>query len=276
VLYRRSLAIAEQVGSPRAAATALVGLGNLLRLRDDYDGARTRLSQALVLARTTDGAPLLPEVLAHLGHVHRQFGSFAAAEECLTEAIKLTEHDGHHQVQLDALINLGYIRLAIGHGDQATDAFARALDLAREDRHLVGEASAQLGLGHVLLRRSLPARAAALFREVEALAERLDSDNWRFEAALGHARAAQEDDPVAAAEMAGQALAIARALEQHTDVVRAHDVLAGALARTSNRSSAAEHWDCALQLLGDLGLDVLEDGTSVSSISQQRALLAGP
>jgi hypothetical protein len=74
--------------------------------------------------------------------------------------------------------------------------------------------------------------------------------------------------------MAGHALAIAQALEQATDAARAHDVLAGALARTSNPSGAVEHWDRALELLAFLGLDVLEDGTSVATISQRRALLA--
>lgn len=273
-LYRSGLALAHEVASPRAAAIALVGLADLLRLRDDYDGARSALSEALVLARTADGAPLLPEVLAHLGHVHRQFGSFAAAEECLTEAITLTRHTGHDQVQLDALINLGYIRMATGRTDEAADGFARALDLARDDRSLAGEASALLGLGYVLLRRGDPAGATVRFQDVDALAERLDSDNWRLEAALARARASQETDPGRAAEQAGHALAIAQALDHATDAVRAHDVLAGALARTSDPSGAAEHWDRALELLASLGVDVLEDGTSLASISQQRALLA--
>jgi hypothetical protein len=44
-----------------------------------------------------------------------------------------------------------------------------------------------------------------------------------------------------------------------------------------DRSGAAEHWDRALEMLTDLGVEVAEDGhTSVASITQQRALLDDP
>jgi tetratricopeptide (TPR) repeat protein len=276
-LYRRGLAVAREVGNHHAAATALVGLANLLRRRDDYEGARSRLSEALSLARTTDDALLLPEILSHLGHVHRQCGNIEAADECLTEAIRLTRRDRHDQVQLNALVNLGYIRLAMARDDQAADVFAQALELAREDGHLFGEAAAHLGLGHVLLRRGDHTRAIVCFQEVEALAERLGSRNWRFEAALGSALASREVDPARAVERGNQALETARAMGQRTDVARAHDVVASALARLGDRSGAAQHWDRALELLTDLGVEVTEDGhTSVASISRQRAQLDDP
>jgi hypothetical protein len=109
---------------------------------------------------------------------------------------------------------------------------------------------------------------------VEALAERLGSLNWRFEALLGRALATREADPATALEPGREALAIARTIEHRVDAARAHDVVAGALARLGGRSGAAEHWDHALELLADLGLDRVEDGhTSVASISSQRALL---
>ncbi|MGH3884334.1 MAG: hypothetical protein ACRDRC_13155, partial [Pseudonocardiaceae bacterium] len=146
-----------------------------------------------------------------------------------------------------------------------------------EDGHLVGEAAARLGLGHVLLRRGDSAGAVVRFQEVEALAERLGSLNWRFEAFLGYALARRESDPARAVELGREALATAQAIEHRADVARAHDVVAGALARVGDRSGAAEHWDRALELLAELGVDRVEDGhTSVASISHQRALLDGP
>jgi tetratricopeptide (TPR) repeat protein len=277
MLYRRGLALARETGSAHAAATALVGLANVLSMRDDYDGARSLLSEALALARTPDGAPLLPEVLLNLGHIHRQFGRYAEAEESLTEAIRLARRDGNDQIQRHGLAGLGYLSLATGRDDQAADAFTRALELALEDGHLHGEAAARNGLASVLRHRGALTPAVAHYQEVHALAERLGSRNWRFEALIGSALVSQEADPARALELGHQALAAAEAMEQRTDVARAHNVVAGALARLGDRSGAAEHWDRALELLTELGVEVAEDGhTSVASITHQRALLHQP
>jgi tetratricopeptide (TPR) repeat protein len=212
-----------------------------------------------------------------VGHIHRQFGSYTAAEESLTEAIRLARRDGNDQIQRHGLAGLGYLSLATGSDDQAADAFTRALELALEDGHLHGEAAARIGLAHVLRRRGELTRAVAHYREVDTLAVRLGSRNWRFEARIGDALVSQEADPARAVELGKQALATAEAMGQRTDVARAHNVLAGALARLGDRPGAAEHWDRAIELLTDLGLDKAEDGeTSVASISHQRALLDDP
>jgi tetratricopeptide (TPR) repeat protein len=276
-LYRRGLGVAQAAGSGRAVATALVGLANTHRMRDDYAGARSLLTEAVTIARTPDGASMLPEVLVHLGHVHRQCGNIEASEECLTEAIRLTRRDGDAGLEMYALVGLAWARYATGRDDDAGRAFTRARELAREDGHVAGEAAAELGLGYVLLRRGDPVGATVRFQELEKLADRLGSRNSQFEAVLGTALACREADPARTVELGGQALAIARELEQRADVARTHDVVAGALVQLGDRSGAAEHWDHALKLLADLEVDTVEGGDiSVASISRQRALLDDP
>ncbi len=276
-LYRRGLDVARDAGSGHAVATALVGLANTRRMRDDYAGARSLLTEAVAIARTPDGASVLPEVLVHLGHVHLQGGNIEAAEECLTESIRLTRHDGDTGLEMYALVGLAWIRNATGGDDEAGRAFSRALELAREDRHVAGEAAAELGLGYVLLRRGDPVGATFHFQNLEQLADRLGSRNSQFEAVLGSALACREADPARAVDLGGKALAIARELEQRADVARAHDIVAGALVQLGDRSGAAEHWDHALELLADLGVDALEGGDiSVAAISEQRARLDNP
>ena len=276
-LYRRGLGVARDAGSGRAVATALVGLANAHRMRDDFAGARSLLTEALAIARTPDGASVLPDVLVHLGHVHRQYGNVEAAEECLTESIRLTRRDGDTGLEMYALVGLGWIRYATGGDDEAGRAFSRVLELAREDGHVAGQAAAELGLGYVLLRRGDPVGATVHFQQLEKLADRLGSRNSQFEAVLGCAMAYRDADPARTVDLGGQALAIARELEQRVDVARAHDIVAGALVQLGDRSGAAEHWDHALELLADLGVDAVEDGDiSVASIAQQRALLDDP
>ncbi len=72
--YRHALELARPVGSPLATGTALLGIGNRLRLQDDCDAALLVLAEAEGLARTSAVGSLLAEVLACLGHVHRQMG----------------------------------------------------------------------------------------------------------------------------------------------------------------------------------------------------------
>ncbi|MFC7495982.1 MULTISPECIES: ATP-binding protein [unclassified Nocardioides] len=274
LLYRRGLALARETDSALPAATALVGLANLLRLRDDYAGAHDLLSEALALARTAEGAAALPEVLVYSGHVLRQRAEYDEAVACLSEALSLAQVVDHDQVRLDALVGLGLIRVVVGDDRGAGDLFTQALAVACASGYLMGEATARVGLGHVLLRQRDSSRAAAVFGDVEALADRLGSRNWLYEAMLGRALACRDSDPRQAVELGERALAIAEELGARADAARAHDLIAGALALLGDRSGAAEHLDRALELMADVGADIIESGVTAASIAERRALLA--
>jgi DNA-binding CsgD family transcriptional regulator len=75
-------------------ARALLGLGDLARLRGDPGGAHARYLEALAILREIDARPDIARCLAGLARVALDLGSVGQARQHLTESIRLSHTTG--------------------------------------------------------------------------------------------------------------------------------------------------------------------------------------
>jgi hypothetical protein len=76
-------------------ARALLGLGDLARLRGDPGGAHSRYLEALAILRDIDARPDMARCLAGLARVAMDLGSMGQARQHLAESIRLSHSTAH-------------------------------------------------------------------------------------------------------------------------------------------------------------------------------------
>jgi hypothetical protein len=75
-------------------ARALLGLGDLARLRSDPSGAHSRYLEALAILREIDARPDIARCLAGLARVAMDLGSVGQARQHLAESLRLSHSTG--------------------------------------------------------------------------------------------------------------------------------------------------------------------------------------
>jgi hypothetical protein len=120
------------------AARALLGLGDLARLRGEPGYARPRYLEALAILREIDARPEIARCLAGLGRVAMDLGATGQARQHLAESLRLSHATG--------------TRIGVARGLEAFAALA-----VQEGRP---ELAVQLAAAASTLRRRWPACAA--------------------------------------------------------------------------------------------------------------------
>jgi DNA-binding CsgD family transcriptional regulator len=122
-------------------ARALLGLGDLARVRKDPGDARRQYLEALVILREVDARPEIARCLAGLGRVAMDLGALALARQHLAESLRLSHSTGS--------------RIGVARGLEAFAALA-----TREDRP---ELAVRLTAAAAALREvaGLPAQSGA-------------------------------------------------------------------------------------------------------------------
>ena len=131
-LHEVTLKAARSGGDRLAEADALIDLGAMQTLFDDYPGAITNLTQALDLYRSSLGH-LLGEAnaLTDLGIAQRLIGDYAMASASLSRALELHRGLGDTLGEARALTDLGVTQFGIADFAAASASLTRALDLYR-------------------------------------------------------------------------------------------------------------------------------------------------
>jgi DNA-binding CsgD family transcriptional regulator len=109
-------------------ARALLGLGDLARLRGDPGGAHSRYLEALAILREIDARPDMARCLAGLARVALDLGSVGQARQHLSESLRLSHSTGS--------------RIGVARGLEAFAALAGAEDRPELAVQLTAAASA--------------------------------------------------------------------------------------------------------------------------------------
>jgi DNA-binding SARP family transcriptional activator/tetratricopeptide (TPR) repeat protein len=258
--FGQALRIAQATGHRVGELDALTGLGHLDWRQGRTEQAADHYQQALRIALATGHRPGELAALTGLGRIHRRQGRYAEAADHFGQALRIARATGHRPGELNALTGLGHIHRLQGQNAQAADHFQQALHIARAFGHRPGELAALNGLGHIHRLQGRNAQATQAYQQLLDLALETGVRNFEFEALQGlgrlrHAAGA----PDTAVALHDQALALAGELGQPLDQVRAHDGLAHAHHALNQHEQARRHWQHALTIFSDIGLDHTDD-----------------
>jgi tetratricopeptide (TPR) repeat protein len=129
---KESRAIFEDLGYPEGVALDNAFLGWIDVQRGRYDQARVRLENGLVVLRQTSRPNFTGYALIHLGVLNLVDEDYAAAKALLKEAADIFEELGQRVDSAFAITYLGYAARAQGHAVQAHRYLHQALQTAAE------------------------------------------------------------------------------------------------------------------------------------------------
>jgi hypothetical protein len=220
-----SLAVARDAGDETTIAAALHALACTILGEGDHETARPLFEESLELRRRLGDKRNMANSLSYLGVTVLLNGDPARAGTLLAEALELATELDNRLLVASVRVNLGLVALFDGDYRRARSLASESLALAEG----LGDKPTMVECLHVLAgaacAEGLPRRAATLAGAAEALhaaigappspAERAVAE--RFESSLRtHA-----DEDLAAARLAGEAMALDRVLDYALDQVRA-------------------------------------------------------
>ncbi|HEX5293933.1 MAG TPA: helix-turn-helix transcriptional regulator [Streptosporangiaceae bacterium] len=148
-LDQAALAAARRAGSRPAEAGALLNLGELQFLADDYPAAGANLTAAEAICRSLGDRAGQAAALTSLSAVQHATGNSNAAVTTLARAVEMYRDLGDGAGQASALTCLGAVQHAAGDDTTAAATLAGALDKYRDAGSLPGQAGVLTELGAV-------------------------------------------------------------------------------------------------------------------------------
>ncbi len=180
----RALAIAEQLGDPRAASRAHMIYGGVYGRIGDAARARQSLDRAVELVREVDPSETVLALLAAGRYLGGFEGDHTAAKERLGEGLALARRTGDVPMQLELHAALGTIALRRAEWASAAQAAAQAAELAR-GHGLAGKLClAEMLQGRLCWQRGELERSVALLGSAKQGAARIGSSELSAEALI--------------------------------------------------------------------------------------------
>lgn len=168
-----------------ARAEALLRLGELMGLQEDYAAARLRLEQSLELWQALGDTRGVIEVLLELAHKEFFQGDAAGAHRRVETALGLAREIGDTRGMAFALYRLGNFMGNEGNPAAARELFEQSLALFRTMGWRSRIALVLNGLGELARMEGDDDRAAELYQESLTLYQELD-DKWRIAVLLNN------------------------------------------------------------------------------------------
>lgn len=274
--FARALSLAAEEGLTLVEVEAHFGLAATVQYGGSSVDPDEHLTRALRLAE--DAGDELGQLESHstIAHSRLSEGAYRTAVSHFDRALSLARRVGYRAREVDALIGRGRADAELGRTAAAIDGFRRAVALSREEKLPIGELAGMHNLGNAVRRSGDPASALDSYREVLEVALRTGNQNWQYEAHQGLGRAYVDlGDGRSALEQHRQARLLAERSWLRPDLARAEDGLGAAYAVLGDRARARQHWQTALALLAEVGVDHTDDPeTSQEAITQK--LRGGP
>jgi tetratricopeptide (TPR) repeat protein len=253
-LHRTALESAEHANEPAAEAGALIDLGTIQRLIQEYPAAVAGITRALELYRGLGNR--LGEATARneLAILQYLTSDYQAAIASFTAALELFRDSGDRLGEADALDYLGFVKYLAGDYPAATSYLESALEVSRDLSNRAKEASSRHHLGSVLARTGdYPAAMANLEGALE-LVRSLGNPLGEAHALYGLADVqARSGDHRGAAESRAQALLLYRRLGDRLGEANALNDLGTGQHQAGNYAAAAANLDRALHLYQEIG-----------------------
>lgn len=224
-MFERAATAYDELGDPLKESEILNNLAVLLTRLGDWDAAETRLIESLRIARRIGTVNWMLTPLENFATVAEAKGDFTTALARWEELAALAASGGWWSAQVIGLSGLGRVYLAEGRLDAARDAAERAAALMPP-----GDVASEASIAwHHLTARIAAAEgdiATAMCRldAVEPALARSDRHEWAAAQVL-RAELLSPHDPAAAADIAGEALAILEPLQTAPMIQRAKAVL---------------------------------------------------
>ncbi len=202
---------AEGIDNPPIRARILFLLGYGLGTAGEFQAAEARLLQALELFRELGQLHIVPGLLERRGWIARERGDMPTARLRLEESVELFRGrriPSERTGLAVALNTLGELTVMQGDLARAETLLEEARALARQVRERFVEAWSLNHLGHVAQLRNEPVRAASLHAESLALFEALD-----YNYGVAEANHANGETALATGNIPLAAIHFARSLE---------------------------------------------------------------
>jgi predicted ATPase/DNA-binding SARP family transcriptional activator/DNA-binding CsgD family transcriptional regulator len=232
-----------------AKASALSGLGYILRAQDDFEGAELCLEEALALHEALRNPERVTETLYHLGWVKLFRGDARHAAALFEESLAAAEESGNQRVSPGVLNGLGWIACDGGNFERAQRLWAEALTMARERRSALGASDALINMGHTELVRGNREHANGLFEEALVLGQEVGN---RYIVASGlkslGIAATLGGDPIRAKALLKESLAIDAKMGSRIDIAEDLEGLAEAATALGEHLRAVQLWGAAATL----------------------------
>ncbi|HEX2865384.1 MAG TPA: HD domain-containing phosphohydrolase, partial [Deinococcales bacterium] len=172
---QRALELAQATPGGEAEACALINLGNVYQELRNLDGAETRFTEGLRLARELRLTSLELIALENLAEVGFRRGDLAAAEDAYRQVLEASRQGGQMNTQVSALEGLARVHSAQGQPERALDDVRQALQLVeaagdrnRAARLLLVVAETERANGRLVEARATLERAMNLAAELGA------------------------------------------------------------------------------------------------------------
>jgi tetratricopeptide (TPR) repeat protein len=163
-LVQRALEGAKRVGAVRVEAQFNLMLGDIARLRSDYEIAPSHYKDALSLFRLSGFTDGEANCIQRFGDIAYYRSEFDTARSLYGEALALHRRVGSVRGEAGCTRGFGDIALQLGKYKKAWSLYENALSLNRRAGSLFGEANCLVGLGNLALKRRDHATARSCYK----------------------------------------------------------------------------------------------------------------
>jgi tetratricopeptide (TPR) repeat protein len=178
--YYHDLAISK--GADRQVYRSTVRIGNIFRLQNRIEEARTYYDEALIIAKEMNNARLEAIIIGNLGNLHLHQGEYLESIKKYNKAKKIFVTEGDKDGEARMLNATGAINFRIGNHDIALVYYEEALSiysLLQGDEYNagLGTTTILMNIGLIHFKNDLFIKAESSF--IEAL-KRLKTDNYKY------------------------------------------------------------------------------------------------
>jgi len=251
-ITRRVLAADRECDDELAVAGDLANSGAILRAMGDYEGARSKLEEALAMPALRNDPKKLVYTQHNLANVYRALGDLDRALECLTHSDEIARY---HLLPIQRsfhLTSIAHIELQQGRIETALETYRNAVDLSRRARHADGLVQALRMLGTALLGLARYDEALPCLQEAAQLFAQLEDRVSEAEMRSGVAQILERSSPDAAAEAWQAVLTLQRRRGDSRGELEAREGLARTK-RSKGADEAIPAFESALALAATIG-----------------------
>jgi adenylate cyclase len=270
--YRTALEIAQQAQDKPRMASAQFALGNLCRLRGDYDLALAWLERAKTLFTAFHEPAQLASVLNEIGQVFWHKGEFLQALEPWQESLILARDAGDKAAIALALNSLGTGRVRHGDPTAGRTLIEESLAIMRELGDTLGIANTLRSLVELNALQSDYAEMRTHVEEILVLQREMGNKQGIVDALASIGVVADlQGNFDAAEELYEESLAIMRELGDKLGIANLLGDLGTVSLKRGDYSKALERWEESLSLdremdnKGGIALTMLNMGAAASS-----------
>ncbi len=224
-------------------------------IRGEFDLAIDHLTEAISHCEQTGNAEFKAKLTGNLGRIHLLRGHWEPAKASLESAMKTQQHQGNALSVTRNRLSLGLLACRQGNFTQAHKTLSRALTCIEENDYPRERAIAEEYFGMLSHLQGDFDQAVAHFERALAIGKTIaERGDLVSQSLRGMAEAYFESGETTAAEKtAREALDIALALGEKTEVGAVYRILGRFYAERNNAPKARKHFEKSLTLLREVG-----------------------